>query len=938
MAGNWWDDQDAYAQPFWRDRDAFAVHKADEPGIFEELISKARSGLTAGVDRTSEAIGRVLPDFASDETRAVEDNVAQGLGYRDRADHARALEAQRIASQEREFEGQDRTSSATEAGLQEISAAEGPWEAIRAAASNPRAVAMTGTQSLGMMAPGMVAAAASGPAAPAVVGGQSAAIEYESTLRDTMAEAGIDTTDPVAVRRALDDPSLMEHARERAGKRGLAIGTFDAITAGVAGRLLAGARGVPSAATRTAGELGVQTGGGVAGEAVGQIAADGSVNKWGDVVMEGIAEIPTSITEVPTNYGRARAAFRQREADTGLVQDDYRDLAQGHGATITSLTRTPERNRKVGGVATSQHLRGTAGDFVVPAAQKDAFKADARKRGYEVIDEGDHIHLELPGGKARQTTLEGRREQRRIDVAEGRKTAGTAHVEDALDRAREKRGMPLDRAERTKSSTDKPAPAAPTSLERDQLLRDANDPLKSPLERRAAKRQAQAMPEAPRRMSEQVERLKEELLDRIVKSGQPPSDPMVEQMLRDREQAPPAQVPGLPEPTAPTPAPQVPPSTANQPAQQVAPQAPTRESVTATIDNLIAETRRAHDETAEDDVATRQAMQRRIGDLQAERARVNEAAHPAAQQPQTIGGGRQINTSEEARRRLVQVGYDPEVVDNMTNGETVRAMREQPGWMPPRFTAPQSQSDPGALFAGSASTAYSEALRGNFNRDKNLLSAIRGKPANQAEPLQQGEISQVELEPEQQARLEKLGRVLGRRIVLFDMPTANGQFGGFAGDDRHIFINPRAAKHGKLSLATVVGHEFTHTLRFQGNKALEELIAYAGTKVNKQNSYIAKQRKAYGALYRGRDGVIDDKINEEHVADLIGDIVADDKFWSELAQDDPSLFRRTIDAFIQFLRKLSDRARKLMPDDGFYEIEELRARATAILKQHIKDV
>lgn len=68
------------------------------------------------------------------------------------------------------------------------------------------------------------------------------------------------------------------------------------------------------------------------------------------------------------------------------------------GTQITSTTRTPEHNREVGGVANSQHLRGTAADFAVPAAQRPAFIEAARRQGFEAIDEGDHVHLELPPG------------------------------------------------------------------------------------------------------------------------------------------------------------------------------------------------------------------------------------------------------------------------------------------------------------------------------------------------------------------------------------------------------------------------------------------------------------------------------------------------------------------------------------------------------------
>jgi len=69
-------------------------------------------------------------------------------------------------------------------------------------------------------------------------------------------------------------------------------------------------------------------------------------------------------------------------------------LGQKYGIQPTSVLRTPERNRQVGGVSNSYHLTGQAADWPVPAQYKAQFMADARANGFEAIDEGDHIHIE----------------------------------------------------------------------------------------------------------------------------------------------------------------------------------------------------------------------------------------------------------------------------------------------------------------------------------------------------------------------------------------------------------------------------------------------------------------------------------------------------------------------------------------------------------------
>lgn len=83
------------------------------------------------------------------------------------------------------------------------------------------------------------------------------------------------------------------------------------------------------------------------------------------------------------------------QAGAVLAPDrDFAALGRKFGLSPTSVARTPERNREVGGVANSYHIGGNASDWAVPAAQKPEFMAQARAMGYEAIDEGDHIHVE----------------------------------------------------------------------------------------------------------------------------------------------------------------------------------------------------------------------------------------------------------------------------------------------------------------------------------------------------------------------------------------------------------------------------------------------------------------------------------------------------------------------------------------------------------------
>lgn len=288
-----------------------------EPNILEQVIG----GVISGWQRGKANALSLLPDGP-----AVMDP-ATGRLTTDRS----AEEAALRADQERKAQAADVTSASTDRGFQAFDRANkaGSFRgAVRELAGGGRdtlgAIAVTLGQSIGMGAPSLALTASTGGGSRVVTaasaGTGSGLTEFGASIADAMQDAKVDPTDAYAVGQFLRDPQKMAAAREKAAKRGVAIGVFDALTAGVAGHFINNARrSASSAVLRTGAEAGVQLVGGAAGEATAQLLTEERL-KWGDIIMEGLAEVPTGAVEVHANYRAAKASGQVRWINERLGQ------------------------------------------------------------------------------------------------------------------------------------------------------------------------------------------------------------------------------------------------------------------------------------------------------------------------------------------------------------------------------------------------------------------------------------------------------------------------------------------------------------------------------------------------------------------------------------------------------------------------------------------
>ena len=83
--------------------------------------------------------------------------------------------------------------------------------------------------------------------------------------------------------------------------------------------------------------------------------------------------------------------------DTMRFEDKIRCLALCFNLSVTSWIRSRKRNADVGGVADSRHLLGLAVDVVLDdPGTREHFTKMATQLKLEVIDEGNHLHVQEP--------------------------------------------------------------------------------------------------------------------------------------------------------------------------------------------------------------------------------------------------------------------------------------------------------------------------------------------------------------------------------------------------------------------------------------------------------------------------------------------------------------------------------------------------------------
>jgi len=252
----------------------------------------------------------------------------------------------------------------------------------------------TSLESLGVSAPALIEGAAGGfvmgpfGVAAGVANG-SFQVDYALELMGRFEEAGIDFSQkPEDIIAQMRDPKVFEEVSKGATNHAALVATFDAITGGLATKIIA-----PKAITSTGGRVAfstvvtqpqIQGFGGLFGEAAGQLAADGEITSKGELVLEYLGEFGGA----PVEVAALRSSIREqkgKDAIAGNAQEVIDKINETLGTDFTNLPAAYDELKLREGIATSVEAE-TAAEIQPEVAEEVAPEA-----AEEIAPEGIEI-------------------------------------------------------------------------------------------------------------------------------------------------------------------------------------------------------------------------------------------------------------------------------------------------------------------------------------------------------------------------------------------------------------------------------------------------------------------------------------------------------------------------------------------------------------------
>jgi hypothetical protein len=219
----------------------------------------------------------------------------------------------------------------------------GSWPALASGLATGATTALA-TGAAGSVVPGVGnVIGAGGGFTAGMVGGTAAgsfATEYGSKILEELQTAGMNPKNPESIAKFFSNETLMAEAKDAALKRGVPVAAFDALSAGIAGRVGSVFRAAAKTPVRLAVTEGVIQGGlGGAGEVAGSVAAGDPVNPKA-VFGEVIGEVGPAAIEIAA--GRQAAAPAEVPQNFTPISSPAPSAPTGQAPRTLGQVRAPE--------------------------------------------------------------------------------------------------------------------------------------------------------------------------------------------------------------------------------------------------------------------------------------------------------------------------------------------------------------------------------------------------------------------------------------------------------------------------------------------------------------------------------------------------------------------------------------------------------------------
>jgi hypothetical protein len=219
----------------------------------------------------------------------------------------------------------------------------GSWPALAGGLATGGATALA-VGAAGSVVPGVGnVIGAGGGFTAGMVGGTAAgsfATEYGSKILEELQTAGMNPKNPESIAKFFSNETLMAEAKDAALKRGVPVAAFDALSAGIAGRVGSVFRAAAKTPVRLAVTEGVIQGGlGGAGEVAGSVAAGDPVNPKA-VFGEVLGEVGPAAIEIAA--GRQAAAPAEVPQNFTPISSPAPTAPTGQAPRTLGQVRAPE--------------------------------------------------------------------------------------------------------------------------------------------------------------------------------------------------------------------------------------------------------------------------------------------------------------------------------------------------------------------------------------------------------------------------------------------------------------------------------------------------------------------------------------------------------------------------------------------------------------------